>query len=324
MKKFLLIILSVTLLTNCAEPPPPAKPIRLSIQTIWPSYGIAFIAQEKGLFAKHGVQVELHPYQDYVENLSAYKTKTIDGTFTVFADVISLNAIGIFSQVVYLLEYSKTADLIVGHPTLNGLQDLKGKTISFDGFNTFSHLFVIKSLEHVGIHEGEFKTANKVIDKKLLEALDNGEIEAAHVWDPIATEAIAKGYKVLAAGEDIPHLMLNTLVFKAAVVKNHPEAVQGIVNALVEAMEILQHFPEKSIEIIAKFFTISETDIRTILEKVHLMTLQENKEMFKEGGDLFKAGQEITDFFYRQGGIAIIPKVDALINSRFINTVRIE
>lgn len=321
MKKFLPIILSVILLTNCAESPPPTDPIRLLVQTTWPSHGIAFIAQEKGLFAKHGVQVEFHFCQDYTENLSVYKTKSIDGTFTVFVDVISLNAEGISSQTVYLLEYSKTADLIVGHPTLNSLADLKGKTIAFDGFNTFSHLFVIKSLEHIGIHEGEFKTANKVIDKKLLEALDNGEIEAAHVWEPIATEAIVKGYKVLATGEDVPHLMLDTLIFKASVVKNRPQAIQRIVNALVEAMDILQHSPEESIDIIAKFSTISKTDIHTILEKVHLLTLQENEEMFKEGGDLFKGGQEIIDFFYSKGVLVKIPDLKQVIDGQFVENI---
>jgi NitT/TauT family transport system substrate-binding protein len=306
---------------SCTEPPPPIEPIKLAVQTVWPSYGTAFIAQEKGLFAKYGVQVEFVTNEGYVENLTAYKTKDVDGTFTVFADAIMLDAEGISSRVVYVTEHSDTADLIVGNPNLKSLKDLKDKTISFHGFNTFSHLFVIKSLERVGIQEGEFKIAN-MTDEKVIQALDNGEIDAAHVWEPIASQAQAKGYKILAKGGDIPNLMVGVLIFKASVVEKRPEAVQSVVNAINEAMHILRDTPDVGIPIIAKYSSLSEAEVAATLKELHLFTLAENKEILQQNGRLFKAGVEIADFFLQKGGIVRIPKVDKLIDNRFVETIQ--
>jgi NitT/TauT family transport system substrate-binding protein len=46
----------------------------------------------------------------------------------------------------------------IGQSTLNSLSDLKGKKISFEGINSFSHLLVQKLLEKAEIKEGEFQS----------------------------------------------------------------------------------------------------------------------------------------------------------------------
>lgn len=67
------------------------KPIRISIN-VWPGYAHAFVAQEKGFFAKNNVKAELILKRDISESKKLYDSGRVDGLFNVFPDVIMLNS----------------------------------------------------------------------------------------------------------------------------------------------------------------------------------------------------------------------------------------
>ncbi|HHT9138972.1 MAG TPA: ABC transporter substrate-binding protein, partial [Candidatus Wunengus sp. YC60] len=122
------------------------KPIKIGI-SVWQGYAHAFIAEEKGFFGKNGVSVELVFKKGVPESIELYNGGEVDGIFNVFADMILVNSKGIPTKVVYVPSYSESGDVIIGKPEFNSLADLKGKTISFQGVNTFSNLFILKALE---------------------------------------------------------------------------------------------------------------------------------------------------------------------------------
>lgn len=320
MKKCLLIILSLTLLASCTESPLPVEPLKIAVLATWPGYNMIFLAQEKGFFAKHGVQVTLIPKPDYVYSLNEYREGRVDGVFIVLSDAIMLNTEGIPTQVVYATDYSETGDLIVGQPNLNKLKDVKGKTISFEGFNSFSHLFVIKLLEKYGVHEGEFK-AISLDASKVLEALETKKIDAGHVYGPTVPQVLAKGYKVLAKAEEISHLMVDTFVVRAEIAKERKEEIQGVVSALAEAIEFLNRSPEEGFTIIAQFANVPKTDLKSIYSGLHVLSVGENKALFKAEGNLFKGGREIIDFFYSKGALVRIPDLKQVINGQFVKNI---
>jgi NitT/TauT family transport system substrate-binding protein len=318
MKKLLLIFL-LTITVSCSAPPT-ASPLKIAILSIWPTYGVAFIAQEKGLFAKQGVQVILVPIAGnsaYADTLKIYKEGKIDAAFMMFSDAIMLEAEGIATRIVYAVDYSDTADIIVGQPFLNSLSDLKGKKVSFEGFNTFSHLLVLKLLEQAGVREGEFE-ATKINYAEVPEALTTNKIQAGHVCSAAVTETLAKGFKQLGKAGDIPQLMIEGLVVNAQVVNTRHAELQKVVNALVEAMDFLQHSPEEGLNIIAKHTDTSFAELGASLKRLHVFGLQENRDVFKKDGRLFEGGQEIIDFFYQKGVLIKIPDLNQMVDDQFV------
>jgi NitT/TauT family transport system substrate-binding protein len=316
----LLLGLLLAFLGSCSSSSPPLPPLRIAIQSVWPTFGAAFIAQEKGLFAKYGVQVTLIPATGYVESLKPYKEGQADAAFIMFSDTLMLDAEGVPSRLVYATDYSDMGDIIVGSPHLNSLSELKGKKVSIDGFNTFSHLLVLKLLKMNGVNEGEFQLANINDPFKVLEALESGEIQAGHIYGLAATQALAKGYKMMGKAGDIRHLMIDGLAVNAEVIKTRRQEVQGLINALVEAMAWLTRSPEEGLEIVARHTHILKAELETTFKRVHVFTLAENQEVFKADGALFKGGQEIIDFFYQKGVLVKLPDLNAVIDDQFINT----
>lgn len=160
---FILFIICLSLcilgLTGCARKPVPKKPIKISIN-VWPGYAYAFLAQEKGFFKKNNVDVELILKQSTPESLELFTNGEVEGCFDILGDIVMITAKGIPGKIVCVADYSDTGDVIIGRPEIRFLAELKGKTISFEGVNTFSHIFVLSALEKAGLAEYDVKFAN--------------------------------------------------------------------------------------------------------------------------------------------------------------------
>jgi NitT/TauT family transport system substrate-binding protein len=318
MKKLLLIFL-LTITVSCSTPPA-APPLKISLLPTWTSFSVIFVAQDRGLFEKYGVSVLPVSVTEYMDGIKLYKENQVDGAFIGLTDTIELEAEGLSSRFVYASDYSETSDVVIGNPTLNSLSELKGKKVSFDGFNSFSHILVLKLLEKAGIREGEFQAAS-IPYSEVLEALETGKIQAGHTYGPSVTNALAKGYKILGVAGDIPQLVTEGLVVNANVVDTRHEEVQNMVKALVEAMDFLQHSPEEGLRIIAKHNSISEAELALILKGVHVLNLKGNQEAFKPDGILLKGGKEIADFLHQKGVLLNLPDLNKIMDGQFINAI---
>lgn len=314
---------TLSLSKGCTGKTPPSQPpINISILNGWPFYALAFVAEQQGFFAKHGVKVKLLLAPDYPESLRLYETGKVEGWYGVLPDIIMLNAKGIPTTVVYDLDYSDTADLIVGRPEFKELSALKGKTISFEGFNTFSHLFVITMLEKAGLHEGEFK-AVALPSPQVLAALKSGKIDAGHIYEPASSQALTAGFKALAkAGDRLPNVMNDVLAFQTNLVKTRPHEIRAIVQALLEAKEFAQVNSKEAFRIMAQAEGMSPEEMETNSKKLYLLSLAENIAAFKPGGALFTLGQEIIDFYEQKGQLRQKPPLDEIIDGQFVSAVR--
>jgi NitT/TauT family transport system substrate-binding protein len=321
MQRFMLFF-CILLLVSCTSSTPDEQkqPLKIGIN-LWSGYAYAFVAQEKGLFEKHGVQVELVYRTDYENTLSLYETGEVDGIFLVTTDVLALNVKGIPTQIVYVANYSDSADVVIGLSDYNDLSDLKGKTIAFEGVGTFSQLLVFKLMEKAGLQEGEYQSAN-ILASQVLPALEAGEIDAGHTWEPMVTEAVNKGYKILAKAGDIPGIIFDTLNFRREIVETRSQDIQAIVNALVEAYQFVQTDYDEAVAIMAKAEGVSESDMSQGIQQLHLLSLEENVEAMKANGSMYQSGQVIIDFFTQKGQFITQPDLNVIINPQFVQTAK--
>ncbi|MBI4708108.1 MAG: ABC transporter substrate-binding protein [Candidatus Omnitrophica bacterium] len=254
MRRFEVIIfllIAVVIMSGCfCSQKEPKKPIKIGI-SVWPGYAHAFISQEKGFFKKNGVDVELILKKEQYESLELYRDGGCDGVFSVMPDIVRVNSEGIPTRVVYIVDYSTTGDVIIANPKIDSLTDLKGKTISFEGVNSFSHIFVLESLEKAGIKEADvyFKL---VPSHQVLAELEKGSIDAGHTWNPTKTEAIKKGYKIIAYAKEAPDIIIDVLAFNDNIIKQRPDEIKAIVKSLLEARDFIYSNKEEAIKIMGQ------------------------------------------------------------------------
>lgn len=298
------------------------KPIKISIN-VWPGYAYAFIAQEKGFFVKNGVDVELVLKQNNAESVQLYKNGEVDGFFDVFTDVIIINSEGIPTKVVYVTDYSISTDVIIARPEIQSASDLKGKTVSFEDINTFSHLFVLKVLDKAGIEETDvfFKIVSPM---DVLNAMEKRHIDAGHTWEPITSRALQKGYKIIARAGDIPGVITDVLAFHAHLIQERPDDIQRIVKSLLEARNFLDSNRAEALEIMARTEGITREETESGIRGVYLLNLNENINTMKdskEASSLYRSFDTITEFYFRSGQLSEKPDFETVIEPKFVEAV---
>ncbi len=297
------------------------EPIKIGIN-VWPGTAYAFIAVEKGLFEKNKVDVELVLKKDVSESTYLYKTGDVDGLFGVFSDVIMLNAEGIETKVVCVCDYSNEGDVIIGRPEFSP-ETLKGKTISFEGVNSFSHLFVLQALNKLGLKETDSRFVN-IEAMDVLTALDENMIDAGHTWEPVTSRALAKGYKILYKAGNIPGLITDLLVFNNEIIERRPDDVLAIVKSLFEAKKFISSNREEALTIMAQAEWMSVEEMDAGLKAVNFLDLESNAIAFDKSTDtesLFGSGKIISEFFLNRGQLSSIPDLDKIIEPEFITTL---
>ena len=300
------------------------KPIKIGI-SVWQGYAHAFIAQEKGFFGKNNVSVELVFKKGIEESIELYKSGEVDGVFNVFADMILINSKGIPTKVVYVPSYSESGDVIIGRPEFNSLADLKGKTISFQGVNTFSNLFVLKALEKAEIKESDVQFQD-VPGMDVLNAMEEGRIDAGHTWEPVTSGATSKGYKILCKASDTPGVITDMLAFHAKIIEERPDDIQQIVKSLLEAKDFINSNKDEAIDIMAKAEGLDRAEIaRSLKSDVHMLDLNENIEAMKQSensASLYASLKVITDFYVKRGLISEAQVTEGIIEPKFIEGIK--
>ncbi len=296
------------------------KPITIGADA-FPGYAYIFIAKEKGIFKKNGVDVEVVFKQDYLAIHEDFNNGLIDGVFSVYADAISASDQGVPLKVVCVRDQSIKGDVIVARPEITSLEDLKGKTIGVEGINSFSHMFILNVLQKHGIKEGDVLFAN-VGAQHLVDALEKGDVVAGHTYGAGVAQAKEKGYKFLAYAGEVQGIITDVLVFDSKVIQNRPEDIKKIVKSLFEALEFQRTNREEALQIMARAIGDTPQSVAEGLDGLKNFDLKENVEAMhpsEEVTNLFGSGKLITEFFIDRGQISTEPDLNQIIDHSFVD-----
>lgn len=160
---------------------------------------IVFVAQDKGFFAKHGLDAKV-----IVRNTGAALTKSLNAGEIDFAPAAFTNlpvalekGIKLRGVVGYLGGHfnSSTSDGNVGiivraDSGIKSIKDLKGKKIGVT-FGTTGDLYLQEVLKRAGMSKTDLKRIN-VRPPSQVSTLDTGGVDAVVAWEPNLTRALDK------------------------------------------------------------------------------------------------------------------------------------
>ncbi|MBF0409041.1 MAG: ABC transporter substrate-binding protein [Candidatus Riflebacteria bacterium] len=335
----LVFVLAVCLtgIGGCGQNPVEKKAVKIAIN-VWPGYAHAFLAQEKGFYKKNNVDVELILKTSPQESQELFINGEVDGVFDSMGSIVQFASKNVKASIIYIADYSIDGDVIIGRPEIQSLAELDGKTVSVEGFNSFSHVFVLNSIISAGLEEGRVKFEN-IPALDVLEALDAKKIDAGHTWEPEKSQALKKGYKVLARAGDTPGIITDVLFLKNKVIAERSEDVQAIVKSLVEAQDDQKKNREESLKIMASKMNMSVEEMASGLDGVCSTGLNDNLAMMTEkmpsatvasasatasttaGPSLFTAGSLVVDFYLNRGQLTQKIEMSDIVEPKFIKNL---
>jgi NitT/TauT family transport system substrate-binding protein len=226
------------------------EPLKIGY-TVWVGSGPLFLAQEKKLYQKHGVQVELVKIDDTKLRYAAVAAKRLDGLVTVLETLPLYIKPHFRITAVLPMDYSAGADGIVAMKSIKTIADLRGKKVAFEA-GSYAEFYVTYVLREAGLKMADIRGVNmKGSDAGA--AMLAGRVDAAMTWEPWLSKAKqAPHAHLLHDSSRVPDIGVGLLAFRADVIENRREEIRGVVKAWLEALEYYQHHRDESLEIMAK------------------------------------------------------------------------
>jgi NitT/TauT family transport system substrate-binding protein len=264
--------------------------------------------------------------RDYADAVRGYANGDYDGIFIVYSDALIQNSEGIDTKVVYNIDTSYYADAIIGN--VDNLKDVKGKKVGVEGINSFSHLFMLRSLEKIGLGEDDAEFVS-ILGQDIPDAVINGQIVAGHTYEPFITEGVRKGLKVLSTGAEIPGTITNVLAFRSNIVEQRPDEVLSLIRSLVEAKEDFNKNGSKDMNIMSLKSGLSRDLIKEGLKNVKFLDLDYNAQFsmnskLNEPLSLYDSGNSVAKFYAERGVISEYPVIENLVEPMFVKKLLIE
>jgi NitT/TauT family transport system substrate-binding protein len=313
----LMVFVMVTLLTACSGPMAPAQPVKIRIGTQpWIGYGPWWIAKEKGLFEKNGLEVELVDFVEDKEVNAAFASGNMEGANLATHTAIKLFSAGVDLKLVLLEDISTSADAIIADQEINSIEDLRGKDVAYEEGAT-SDLLLNYALSQNNMSLSDINPI-PMPASDAGSALLSGKVPAAVTYEPYISEVI-KGNtntRVLYKAEVRPGLISDVFVVSGEFAKNNPDAVKALLKVWDEALGFYNSDKTAGQAIISKAVGSEPEDLISAFEGVKFYTLAENQ--LDLGGNFLTIINDVAEVSKSIGLFDSIPDLQKLVDTGFL------
>ncbi len=211
-------------------------------------YQVLFVAQDKGLFEKHGVEVKGQTFESTELMLQAVALGQVDatpaGNFEAIAkmDQESPDIFNIYLTLVFDKENAFFSILVPPDSKMKTLADLKGKKVGvLPGATATARLRMCLK----GFMDPDEVTYQQLSPRLHLQTLTAGEVDALYTMDPLTTIGQVKGIaKVLIKGPENEYLFSPQAtaggIISSAFVKKNPKTARRFIEAMYEAVDFMR------------------------------------------------------------------------------------
>ncbi|WP_437489040.1 ABC transporter substrate-binding protein [Sorangium sp. So ce1014] len=291
-------------------------PLRFS-HGYWLGFFPLSIAEEKGFFDQQGVDVELLFNPDLYGMISDFTAGKVDGLPWTMEVVVRVLAKEPDARVVLYLGQTAGADVIMARPEIEKISDLKGKKVAAKT-GALGEMLVGEMLERNGLAIDDVTLVN-ASETDVIPFLQNGTIQAAHTWEPYATQAAKAGARAIFSSKETPGLFADFTIFRGAVLRDRPDDVRAFIRAWFQAVEYWQAHPQEGNEIIARALKIPAGDIST--DGYEFFSLEEVRRKFAPGNDptsLAPLVNKHVEFLVQDGQLGRRPDIHQIFDSSFL------
>ncbi|MGN1318235.1 MAG: aliphatic sulfonate ABC transporter substrate-binding protein [Lachnospirales bacterium] len=224
----------------------------------WPAFEIFYLADEKGIFEKNGLDVDIQEFSSTTDNSSAFVGGQLDFCTYASAESIAPYAEGAGFKVVLLADKSNGCEGLVATSDIKTVADLKGKTVATQ-YCSVDHLLLLTLLQENGMTIDDINMVDMSIEAAG-NAFIAGQCDAACIWDPYFSQAKAKGGNVLYSTSDNPDIISDVLAASGDMIENHPDVVEAMVKSFYEAADYWRENGDESSEFMAEKLGVSKEE----------------------------------------------------------------
>lgn len=283
----------------------------------WTGFAPLTLANEAGLFKKHGLDVTIKKIPQKDRHL-AIASGDVQCAATTVETWVVWNANGVPTTQIFQLDKSYGADGMVVKPSIMKIADLKGKTVAASAPGTSPYFGLAWILKKNGLSVKDVKVLT-LEPQAVANAMIAGttDFDAGMTYEPYLSAVRAKpeAGKIIATTLDYP-MVMDTFGCAPKFLKDNPKAAKALADSYFDALEMIKKDPKKSYEIMGADVKQSSEAFEKSAAYLRWQDRAANQRFF--AGDFQQFTKEAADLLLEIGTIKQIPDLKTLADTSFI------
>ena len=246
--------------------------VRMGLSSVSGLHAAAWVAEQKGLFRKHGIEAEvIVTGQGGTAGISALLANDIQMVNSA-GDVLVAAALRGGDTVMVASVVNKGLQRLVTKPEIRTPADLKGKRVGVTRIGAVSHSVLLMMLQRWKMTVNDIQVLQLGSSPNMMASLDKGGIEGAVLTIPSMFVAEDRGYRVLLDMADTDIYYLHTMVATTRqYIKNNRDKVSRFLRGYVEGIAFVKNNKKESLEIVGKKLRIGPEQEKNLDRSLDLL-----------------------------------------------------
>ena len=248
----------------------------------WMGFSGFYIADQKGLFEKHGLRVQISRIEAQQDKNAAMARGDIDVMGATLDSSILSKGAGIPARIVYALESSPGNDAIIADNRITSFADLKGKKLAVE-FGYVEHLLVLYVLQQNKIDVNDVQLVGMPNDQAVL-AFKGHSVDAIATYEPLLSQAASRpDSHRLVDSSSLPRLFSTVAFASDKLATEQPAVLKAFIAALAEAEDYWKANPQEAIKAVALKWGIPESEALDAAGKTIPFSSSEQAKLLGDG-----------------------------------------
>jgi NitT/TauT family transport system substrate-binding protein len=249
--------LSMIALLMLLAVPVRAEPIRIAYSGVSASGTPVWLAKDEGIFAKHGLEVDLVAVRSAPLQVTALVSNEVQFVRGSASSMLTAAAQGAKLKIIMSLFAERASDDFLVAPSITKPSDLRGKKIGVQDFSGLLWSLTMLSLTEMGLDPQKDNINILAIGDStvIAQSLASGIIDGAALDRLQSARLQGLGIKVLF---DLSKIALPASPFMTAesFIQKNPQTVENFIKALIEASAIMRAQKERGLAILQKYIKV--------------------------------------------------------------------
>ncbi len=221
----------------------PLTKVVMTIGAISEREGVVYVAQDQGLFRKHGLDLTLVQVRNGAVGIAAVSS----GESQVHWGSVSAANIGAIAEgtdLVFLAGFiNKLTGAFVVNPKIKTPVDLKGKSIGVNGLSGGAWIFAMLTLDYWGLVPERDNIQFRALGDQgvIAQGLSAGAVDAAFLGYTYGKALESKGFRILADVEKLPIPYQGSgIMARRSFAVSSPAIVENVLRGLLDSLAFIR------------------------------------------------------------------------------------
>ncbi len=228
---------SALLLNVCAKR---QEPLLRVASGLWMGYEPLYLARSLGYYDDKNIRLVEMPSASQASQ--ALRNGMIEAACLTLDEALSLLQDGVDLRVVLVMDVSHGGDVVLARAGIDNLQALRGKRIGVENAAVGAIIF------DAALQAGELRAQDVTIVPLTVdehaEAYLAGKVDAVVTYEPVRSQLLKAGAKVLFDSSQVPGRIVDVLVVRSEVATAHTQALKALLKGHFLAREYLASQPQ--------------------------------------------------------------------------------